>query len=152
MEYLNGAGTGVVQAVISKLHSLEIFVCDHRLLRRIALVETDDGTRSVRDGGIWALDENKFNVVANEADKILSSKLCLNTTFGISYGSLRKPLVSGLTAGLYLNYLENILNVSIPLAGNIEEQAQFWITYYHSRELTASYFVEQVKRLKGKWR
>ena len=150
----DGTGSDVVKAVISKLHSLQILECDHHFLRRIALVETNDGTTGVPHGGIWALGEDKFNVVANEAVNVLSSKLCLNTAYGITYAFLKKPLVSGLTAGLYLNYLENSSNarLSIPLAGNIEEQAQFWITYYHSREFTASYFMEQVEGREGRFR
>ena len=134
----------MVQAVILELHSLQILVCNHRLLRRIALVETDDGMTGVPDGGIWALDEIKFRIVANEADEVLL-KLCLSTPSGTPYKFLRYPLDSGLAASLYLNYVVNTLNASIPLAGNIEEQAQFWIKYYHSRGLTAGYFVDRVK-------
>ena len=111
-------------------------------------METDDGTRGVPDGGIWALNESNFIAVANEVDEVLN-KLCLAVSGSVPYHFLRKPLMSGLAAGLYLNHLENTLNFSIPLVGNIEEQAQFWIKYYHSRELTADYFVEQVKSLKG---
>ena len=48
---------------------------------------------------------------------------------------LNKPLLSGLAAGLYLYYLEINGTASIPLAGNIENQASFWKTYYHSGNL-----------------
>ena len=136
-------GSDVVQAVISKLHSVQILTCDHRLLRRIALVETNDGTAGVPDGGIWALDERKFNVIASEVDKELSNKLCLNKTGGTPYTFLGKPLISGLAASLYL--VNITANASIPLAENIEQQAQFWIKHYHSRGLSAEDFVEQVK-------
>ena len=143
-------GPDVVQAVISKLHSLQILTCDHHLLRRIALVETNDGMAGVPDGGIWALDERKFNVIANDVNEVLSNKLCLNTTGGTPYTFLRQPLISGVAASLYLvSYLENNPNASIPLAKNIEEQAKFWITNYHSSELAAAYFVEQVKEREG---
>ena len=119
-------------------------MCNHRFLRRIALVETDDGMTGVPDGGIWALDEGKYRIVANETTEVLF-KLCLSVRGSIPYGFLRQPLVSGVAASLYLNYVVNHLNASIPLAGNIEEQAQFWIKYYHSRGLTAGYFVDRVK-------
>ena len=149
---LNDSETGshLVQTVISKLHFLQILMCDHRLLRRIALVETNDGIDGVPDGGIWALNESKFNVISSDIDEVLSKKLCLNVTRGITYEYLKKPLVSGLSASLYLNYLEKSRNARIPLARNIEEQAKFWNKYYHSRERTTKYFVEQVRTREGK--
>ena len=148
----NGAGSAVVQAVISKLHSIQILVCDHRLLRRIALVETNDGINGVPDGGIWALSENKFNDVASNVEDVLNNKLCLSHIGGsLPFTFLRKPLVSGLAAYLYLNHLEKTINDSIPLAKNIEEQAQFWIQHYHSGGLTETYFMEQVKTREGKY-
>ena len=152
MFLLNGRETGshLVQTVISKLHSLQILTCDHRLLRRIALVETNDGISGVPDGGIWALNESKFNAISSDVDEVLSKKLCLNVPGGTTYEYLKKPLVSGLCASLYLNYLEKSRNARIPLARKIEEQAKFWNKYYHTRELTTEYFVEQVKTREGK--
>ena len=137
----NETGSVVVQAVLSKLHSPPISMCDHRLLRRIALVETDNGTTGVPDGGTWALDEKKFNVVASDVVGVFSNKLCLDLHDTIPYELLRQPLVSGLAASLYLYNVENRENVSIPLAENIEEQAQFWIKHYHSGRLMADCFV-----------
>ena len=139
-------GSEVVQAVISKLYCLQILTCDHRLLRRIALVETNDGINDVPGGGIWALNKSKFNDVASDVEKVLRDKLCLTTPDGgVSYTFLRHPFVSGLAAGLYLNFLQKIANAHIPLARHIWEQAHFWMKYYHSRELTAKHFMEQVK-------
>ena len=135
-------GSEVVQAVISKLYCLQILMCDHRLLRRIALVETNDGINDVPDGGIWALSKSKFDDVASDVEKVLRDKLCLYTTDGgVSYTFLRQPFISGLAAALYLNFA----NAHIPLARHIWEQAHFWMKYYHSRELTAKHFTEQVK-------
>ena len=142
-------GLDIVQAVISKLCFLQILSCDNHLLERIALVETENGTTCVPDGGIWALDENKFNLVANKVKEILSSKLCLTITNGIHYALLRQPLVSGLAAGLYLNFLENNANIRIPFDESIQEQAQFWIKYYHSTGSSVDYFVRQVERREG---
>ena len=141
----NGSETGsdIVQAVISKLHSLQILTCDHHLLRRIALVETNYGMKDT-DGGIWALSKSKFNIVSSDVNEVLRNKLCVNWTAG------KQPLVSGLAASLYLNYLEKSKNVRIPLAINIEKQAEFWFQYYHSRKLTAEYFVEKVKANESK--
>ena len=145
-------GSDVVRAVISELHTLQIIECDHRLLRRIALVETDNGWTWNSYGGIWALDRSKFHTVAKMTAEVLNSSFCIGdgNGYNIGYYYLRQPLISGLAASLYLNYLVNNLNASIPLAENIEEQAQFWISYYHSRGLTAEYFVEQVQTRESK--
>ena len=144
-------GSDVVIAVISELHSLQIIECDHGLLRRIALVETNDGlTWNSYYGGIWALDESKFHIVAKKAAEVLNSSYCIGDANDIAYYYLMQPLISGLAASLYLNYLVNTLNASIPLAENIEEQAQFWISYYHSGGLTVDYFIKQVKRRESK--
>ena len=150
--YENGAD--VVQAVVSKLYSLHITMCDRRLLRRIALVETEDGTSTnfkPNHGGIWALDKIKFESVTKEVDEVLnSSKLCLHVSDSTPYNLMDQPLVSGLAATLYLNYLKNTMSVRIPLLGNITGQAQFWRTYYHSSDLTVNHFVERVKRFECK--
>ena len=143
----DAASAVIVQEVISKLHSPQISFCDHRLLKRIALVETNN---SVHNGGIWAVDERKYDIVASEVADILSDKLCLLISDGITY-SLRQPLVSGLAAGLYLNHVENSENINIPKAENVEEQAKFWINHYHSKGLqNVDCFVGIVKRRDGK--
>ena len=144
-------GPDIVQKVVLKLYSLEIVTCDRCLLRRIALVETEDGASIKSSGGIWALNESKFNMVKKEVDDLVSSELCVSVRGGTPYSFLNQPLVSGLAAALYLNYLKNNQTVNIPLPGNIEEQAQFWRTYYHTRNVTVDYFVEQVERFECKF-
>ena len=144
-------GADMVQKVVSKLHSLQIVTCGRCLLRRIAFVETEDGTR-MNQGGIWALDESKFKIIAIEVDEVLnSSKLCLSVNDSTPYTILNRPLVSGLAAALYLNHLKNNTSVRIPLPGNIEEQAQFWKAYYTSRKLTVKDFVEKVENFECKF-
>ena len=140
------SGLNVVERVISKLHSLQILKCDHRLLRRIALAETEYGTTRKAGGGIWALNKSQFQNVTKEVDKVLT-KLCLSTKNDRStpYSFLDQPIISGLAASLYVNYWVNNRSVGIPLARNIEEQAQFWKDYYHSGNLTVDHFVEQVE-------
>ena len=150
---ISGSGSRVVLAVISKLQRLQILKCDHHFLRRIAFVETVDGTKEVPDGGIWALEEEKFNKVFNDANDMLlhslSRKLCLSlTALKNNYSSLRKPLFSGLAASLYLYYLNHTENITV--TDNITEQASIWFTHYHSqsRNLTEDYFVEHVEKKK----
>ena len=143
----NENGSDVVLAVISKLQYLEILTYDYRLLlRRIALVETNDGTQDVSDGGIWALDETKFNMTVNNMRfRSLSRKLCQDLKT-VKYASLRKPLISGLAATLYLYYLYDTENITV--TENIIEQASIWSTHYHSRSrnLTEDDFVEKVQK------
>ena len=148
---LNPAGYGseIVEAVILKLHSLQILTCHHRLLRRIALVETEDGT-SKPGGGIWALDVSRYSNITQEVKKAVNTKLCLNVTGDIPYNFLKQPLISGLASNLYLNYLENNRSIGIPVARDIKKQAQFWNTYYHLRNLSVNYFVAQVTSFEGK--
>ena len=61
----DAVGTDVVLATISKIETSGIFPSDRRLLRRIAHVETDDGTtpdptREPLPGGIWKVGEENF--------------------------------------------------------------------------------------------
>ena len=143
-------GSDVVEMVIAKIS--KVFPSDHRLLRRIAYVETDDGTSGVPPGGIWAVDESKLNTVLTESNL---SKLRENIDqefeieFGIiTFNFLSKPLVSGLVARLYLHYVEITENVKIPLAAAIEDQAQLWHSYYYNgTELSGDDFTMKVREL-----
>ena len=58
-------GTVVVQACLAKITGANIFAADNQMLRRIAYVETRDGTDSdtytpTNNGGIWQLSESKY--------------------------------------------------------------------------------------------
>ena len=108
------------------------------------MAETEYGTTRKAGGGIWALNESQFQNVTKEVDKDLT-KLCLSIPSGTPYNFLNQPIISGLAASLYVNYWVNNRSVEIPLARNIEEQAQFWKDYYHSGNLTVDHFVEQVE-------
>ena len=151
------SGSDVVQAVIAKLDSSKIFDNDHRLLRRLAFVESSDGRNSgilgQPNGGIWGVEESKFDKLLT-VPELAEARDSIWQGFRIVWAQvtrddLRKPFYSGLAARLYLHYLEITGTASIPLAGNIEEQAQFWITYYHSNTggMTTDYFVGQVTAL-----
>ena len=143
-------GSDVVEMVIAKIS--KIFNSDHRLLRRIAYVETDDGTSGVPPGGIWAVDESKLKTVLTEPNLMeLREKIDqeIEIEFGIiTFNFLSKPLVSGLVARLYLHYVEITENVKIPLAAAIGDQAQFWHTYYYNgTELSGDDFTKKVREL-----
>ena len=63
---INANGSAVVLQTIGSLQQCEVLGNDNELLRRIAYVETRDGTLTTdsNDGswGIWAVRENKFLV------------------------------------------------------------------------------------------
>ena len=144
-------GSDVVEMVLAKISGMPEFSSGHRLLRRIAYVETNDGTSGVPPGGIWALDEWKLNIVLIAPELVeLRVKIDQELDIGLECSPLSKPLVSGLAARLYLHYLEIVKNVTIPLAAAIEQQAQYWHKYYYSgEELTAEDFEERVTELEN---
>ena len=147
----DASGSEVVEMVIAKIS--KIFDSDHRLLRRIAYVETDDGTSGVPPGGIWAVDEPKLKIVLTEPELVelhdeidQEFEIEFNTT---EFTFLGKPLVSGLVACLYLYYLEIVKGETIPLAAAIGEQAQFWYSNYYSgaKGLAVDDFKRKVTKL-----
>ena len=152
----NEGGRKVVHAVLTKLEACQDYnLTDHRLLRRIAFVQTgDNGTR---DGGIWALDEAKIDLVSDMMREWLNSSCrgLLNHNQSLINDILRNltastniPIVSGLAASLYLQYLTTEGDLSIPLAGDIEGQARFWHEHYYTSDgpMNVTVFANEVKR------
>ena len=154
----NAKGTDVVHAVLTKLESCEKYeLTDHRLLRRIAYVETMD--QRVPTGGLWALSRSNFNLINQTMMQqwlVSSCRGLLNNNDGLIalvvrdlYASTNIPIVSGLAASLYLHYLTTERGLAIPLASDIEGQAIFWRNHYnHSGNKTV--FVERVAALEEK--
>ena len=153
----------MVEAVITRFKRCDIFSEDHQFLRRLAFVETRDGadentfTRP-ESGGIWGLHKDKLDVLHSDTSlfknktvwTVVSECIAMAVTENTgepevpNVAFLNKPLPSGLAAGLYLYYLEINGTASIPLAGNIDNQAQFWKTYYHSGNLREEDFMRRV--------
>ena len=144
-------GTAVVQACIAKISLSALFSSDESLLRRIAHVETGDGTDvdtytgTNNDGGIWQLSLAKYS-----STKAVSSQLLqgISTSFSINWAStvwsdLRKPLYSAIAARLYLEVISN----PIPLSTDVSGQGSYWANYYTSSGGTQSYFVTAVNAL-----
>ena len=151
-------GSDVVLAVIAKLDASRIaFRDDHRLLRRLAFVETADGadSGSSTTRGLWGLDKDKLDLVLS-ATELAELRIVIEALFRIDWGAvtvqdLRKPFYAGLVARLYLQYLEVSGSAVIPLAGDIVGQASFWLAYYHTDvggvSRTEVFFVGQVDLL-----
>lgn len=148
-------GADVVQAVISQIEVSGFFEDDHRILRRIAYVETKDGANIPPfRGGIWALGRKKFEKVLN-ASVLAELRSETEEKWSFSWSrmtweeDLRYPFYSGLAARLYLSLLEIRQTASIPLSGSIPQQASFWFTYYHTKDgsLNEQNFIDRVSNL-----
>jgi receptor-type tyrosine-protein phosphatase Q len=150
------SGSGVVRAVVNKIEA--VFGDDDQFLRRIAYVESKDGTdaRTYRNGyhgGIWQVDMIGFrdtqDVVSHPG---LPAKFeQIMQEFGINWPNvewmdLRKPLYSGIAARLKLS------NVPTPIPCDVAGQAAYWKRHYNT-ELgsgTVQKFIDDVEALENK--
>ena len=154
------SGQDVVQAVLTRLDSSNIFGPDHRFMRRLAYVETRYGTEyrtfnSRKRGGIWGMDfrnlddlrQTSKNHSAAVQGMLANITGNIKRVFGIDTwfladDKMKIPLYNYLAARLYLYYV-SITDENIPLAGKIQEQANFWVDHYHSgTKCTSQYFVD----------
>ncbi|XP_013404302.1 von Willebrand factor A domain-containing protein 2 [Lingula anatina] len=149
------SGTAVVEAVVDRIQSSGIFPDDKLFLRRIAYVESKDGTDSntYRDnyfGGIWQVDRIGFESTQDTSSHPgLTSKFeAIRTKFNIdwttvSWSDLQKPLYSGLAARLFLS------NINQVIPRDISGQATYWKRYYNSNSGagTEQKFIDDVTEL-----
>ena len=161
---VNASGVEVVEAVLTKIEISNVFDSDHRFMKRLAYVETQYGTEihTFHYGGIWGVNYDilrhlRLALNGERESEMIQSKLInictrIEEAFTIDNNiitmmfdkdKMNVPLYNGLAARFYLYYV-SLVNASIPLAGNIRDQAGFWIRYYHSdsRNLTSQYFVD----------
>ena len=153
------SGADIVQTVVAKIGGSGIFPSDNQFLRRVAYVESKDGTdpntyRSGYNGGIWQVDKVGFEDTQNTSSHpALSKKFdSIERQFGIkwrevTWEDLRKPLYSGLAARLFLSSKP----AAIPPASDVEGQAAYWKKYYNTGAGKGSEqkFVDDVKALEG---
>ena len=151
------SGSAVVHAVVRRIEDSNIFPSDNRLLRRIAYVESKDGTdsgtyRSGYHGGIWQVDEVGFRDTQDTTyHRGLAKKLDkIQETFAINWrevqwSDLRKPLYSGLAARLFLSNIPE----DIPIASDIRGQGKYWKEHYNTADGAGAVdkFVEDIKAL-----
>ena len=154
-------GTAVVEASIDKISVSGIFISnDQQMLRRIAYVETRDGTNSTtysdpnNHGGIWQLSNTKFTATKNVGNSAISSLIpSIDNKLGIiwnetQWSDLRKPFYSAIAARLYLEVIST--NTSIPLASLVSSQGSYWENYYTSSSGAAqTNYVEAVDELEA---
>lgn len=133
------SGSAVVEATVSRIQQSCIFGDDRRFLRRLAYVETLDGTDATfnggNSGGIWKISTSAFTTLTAQSGSVLNSYLPkIQAEFGINtntvtYSDLNKPLYSALAAALYTVYVIAASPVR-DLPRSINNQANFWATYY----------------------
>ena len=130
------SGANVVRAVVNKIEA--VFGDDNQFLRRVAYVESIDGThrdtyRNGYHGGIWQVDELGFRDTQDVASHpgLPARYDLIRQKFGINWPDvewvdLRRPLYSGLAARLFL------LNIPDPIPCDVAEQAAYWKRYYNT--------------------
>ena len=148
-------GTAVVLLSIAHIQQAAIFPDDNEMLRRIAYVETRDGSDSDtynegNYGGIWAVSEAAFNNTNDTSNALLALKhKQIVQHFGIDWGrvqfsELRKPIYSALAARLVLFAAPR----AIPSRTNVTAQAQFWRENYNFAG-SVDDFIGATKELQG---
>ena len=168
--YQDGAsGSDVVEAVVKKLNDSCIFPPDHGFMRRIAYVETRNGTnitgnthlRAIHKRiGIWGLTDFMLQSMRHqlkqrgtdsEYQNLIAVSEQIYRRFGVNMTGDEKlnltiPLVSGIAARFYLHYKTIVTNEELPedLAG----QALFWESQYRLNSNFTEY-EKQVLELEG---
>ena len=135
LSQVNANGSAVVLEAVGALQQSGVFGDDNEILRRIAFVETRDGTQpSNAGGGIWAVSESKFLQTQNlQANVRLPAKLKqIQAAFQINWlhvqqRDLCEPLYSAIAARLVLYLAPR----AIPPANDLKAQARFWVQYYN---------------------
>ena len=165
----DASGTAVVEAVLDVLKNSGIFPPDHGFMRRIAYVETRDGTNISENTnvtnenervGIWGLSEymldrmrHQLKIHSHETkyDNLTEYSEQIYRRFGVNMTgdeklNMRIPLMSGIAARFYLHYKTALTNEELPedLAG----QAFFWASQYRI-DGDSIIFKEGVMELEG---
>ena len=164
----DASGSAVVEEVLHLIQNSDIFPPDHGFMRRIAYVETRDGTNITENTeedmdhkrvGLWGLTEVILHSMRHQLKQYSSNKKYQTLTakseqicevFGVNVTSknlnLRNPLMSGITAHFYLHYLTVLRDVILP--ENVSKQASFWASKYHMNG-NATTFEDDVMELEG---
>ena len=153
-------GSDVVRAAVAKVLSASrnqtrIFGnrLNYWLLRRIAYVETRDGTAENTyssanyHGGIWRVSEEVFSGIATDS-RIQDYRAAVETAFDIrwnetfSWRELRKPLYSALATALNLVAITD----KDCLSSTPVEQAACWVTRHKKMDVNTLAGQDDVRR------
>ncbi|XP_070175590.1 uncharacterized protein [Littorina saxatilis] len=135
--------TPVTEAVIDLIGQSCIFDEDNLFYRRVAFLETNDGTfgktygNSGYHGGIWQVDSSMFQATKANTAQLRTKYAAIRDAFGIDWMSvqwqdLEKPLYSGLAAALY-----TFTQGKVPT--NLEQQGTYVHSHYHARDTAFNY-------------
>ena len=157
-EGMSTSGSEVVNKVLYQLECSGVFEDDHSFMRRLAYVETKDGTEGQGTTGIWNISEEllkQMNDSIREYNE-LTDDICKQFNINMSMAvnepqTLTNPLVSGVVARFYLHYVTVTKDQQIPPAEDISGQAIFWGTHFRMSADAAmiNHFTSRVLELKG---
>lgn len=143
------SGADVVEAVTHAISESCVFNNDHRMLRRLARVVSNDGLdpntyRFGFEGGIWQVNQTDFQLTQSSA-LVQQYLVPIRNAFNIdwttvTWSDLRKPLYSGLAAMLTL--VRASANVPHPSAGNTRATGNM---FPRTSELQAMFYQNNLK-------
>ena len=151
-------GPEVVNEVLYRLECCGMFEDDHSFMRRLAYVETKDGTAEEETTGIWHISEGLLTKINNsigeynELTKNISERFNISIIQAVSNRqNLRHPLVSAVVARFYLHYVTVKSSQQIPPAEDVTGQAMFWGMHFRMSTESAitDHFTSRVLELKG---
>ena len=145
------SGPEVVNEVLDTIECSGVFEDDHSFMRRLAYIETKDGTEGQRTTGIWNVTVQHLKamnyrvVLGNPKLSKVSNKTCTELGVNITWAvrnserqNLSNPLMSGVVARFYLHYVTVVNGQQIPLAENVSGQAMFWKLHFKMNAETAT--------------
>ena len=124
-------GTAAVLLTVAYIEKSSVFADDNGMLRRIAYVETRDGTRAHQN--IWAVSRQALQQTQLSEHPTLNVKhnlIALEFAIGwntVELEDLERPFYSAIAARLLLFLAPERL----PDSNDIEDQARFWKQYYN---------------------
>ena len=163
-EGMSTSGSEVVNKVLEIIECSGVFEDDHSFMRRLAYVETKDGTEGQGTTGIWNVTVQHLKampyrvVLGNTELTKVTGQICielgvniLKTVRNNKLQDLSNPLVSGVFTRFYLYYVTVVNDTQIPLAENISEQATFWGAHFRmsADEATIHHFTSRVNEFKS---
>ena len=150
----------MVETVLQRLEESHIFSPDYGFMRRIAYVETRDGTVTTAANntcrvrrGIWGITEYMlYHMKRSNLTKMFAVSEAICKEFGVNMIgheklNMRNPLVSAIAARFYLLFLTDLENEDLP--EDLMGQALFWGSHYTKINAHHKKFSEDVLELEG---
>jgi hypothetical protein len=168
----NANGLEVMEEVLRQLDKSHIFPPDYGFMRRVAYVETRNGTVTAavntphnlchKAVGMWGITEYVFHHMKVEIQgnitkyqKLIAASEDICAEFGVNVTgpeklNMRNPLVSGIAARFYFYYQVILNNMALPnneLPEDLDGQAIFFMKSYMKTDINK--FLKDVNELEG---